>query len=254
MGNELHRTDLLERAIYHEICRRDGVKARELERYVAADRHRINQYLHTAPFMKELCYQDPDYRWHGLIRQSRPHRGLGNFCAYYAAVPDFLSLSEEQWMEAMLAGCRSNGRNLNDTRGLLHSFRDCRAVMVDLFHDLERIFAPDWEIGFELRIKRARYIRIYTDVLVITENRVFALEFKMKDTIQPEEVLQAVKYVPYLEVLFGPDYDVIPALVLTRARDLYIHTPIPGTDGVLPVCAGDMLFNLFDEYMGFLQA
>ena len=30
MANSLHKTDLLERAIYHEICRRDGVKAREL--------------------------------------------------------------------------------------------------------------------------------------------------------------------------------------------------------------------------------
>ena len=76
----------------------------------------------------------------------------------------------------------------------------------------------------------------------------------MKDTIQTEEVLQAAKYVPYLEVLFGPDYDVIPALVLTRARDLYTHAPIPGTEGVLSVCAGDMLFNLFDEYMGFLKS
>lgn len=253
MGSELHRTDLLERAIYHEICRRDGIKARELERLLPADRHRINQYLHTAPFMHELCYQDGDYRWHGLIRQARPHTGLGNFCGYYAAVSDFLSLTESEWMEALLAGCQSNGRNLNDTRGLLHSFRDCREVMVDLFADLRGIAAPDWEIGFELRIKRSRYIRIYTDVLVITENRVFALEFKMKDTVQEEEVLQAVKYAPYLEVLFGPDYEVLPALVLTRARDFYDHVPIPGTDGVLPVCAGDMLFNLFDEYMGFLR-
>ena len=54
-------------------------------------------------------------------------------------------------------------------------------------------------------------------------------------------------------MLFGPDYDVIPALVLTRARDLYTYAPIPGTDGAMPVCAGDMLFNLFDEYMGFLR-
>ena len=125
--------------------------------------------------------------------------------------------------------------------------------MQALFDDLQGVYQPDWELGFELRIKRARYIRIYADVLVITETRVFALEFKMKDTIQPEEVMQAAKYVEFLEVLFGPDYDVIPALVLTRARDLYTHTPIPGTDGVLPVCAGDMLFNLFDEYMGFLR-
>ena len=75
----------------------------------------------------------------------------------------------------------------------------------------------------------------------------------MKDVIEPEEVLQAAKYVEFLEVLFGPDYDVIPALVLTRARDLYTYAPIPGTDGAMPVCAGDMLFNLFDEYMGFLR-
>ena len=37
MGSELHRTDLLERAIYHEICRRDGIKARELERLLPKD-------------------------------------------------------------------------------------------------------------------------------------------------------------------------------------------------------------------------
>ena len=253
MIGELHKTDLLERAIYHEICHRDGIKARQLEKILPADRHRINQYLHCAPFMKELCYQDADYRWHGLIRQTRPHHGLGNFCGYYSTVSHFLSLTEQQWLAAMEAGCRSNGRNLNDTRGLYHSFRDCRAVMAALFEDLQGVFAPDWEIAFELRIKRARYIRIYADVLVITENKVFALEFKMKDQIQTDEVLQAAKYVEYLEVLFGPGYDVIPALVLTRARDLYTYAPIGGSDAALPVCAGDMLFNLFDEYIGFLR-
>ena len=75
----------------------------------------------------------------------------------------------------------------------------------------------------------------------------------MKDTIEAEEVLQSAKYVEFLEVLFGPGYDVIPALVLTRAADLYTHTPIGSTDAVLPVCSGDMLFNLFDEYIGFLR-
>lgn len=109
MANLLHKTDLLERAIYHEICRRDGVKARELGKCVPADARRINQYLYGAPFLKELCYQDGNYCWHGLIRQSRPHHGLGNFCGYYGTVSDFLTLSEQQWLEAMEAGCRSNG-------------------------------------------------------------------------------------------------------------------------------------------------
>lgn len=87
--------------------------------------------------------------------------------------------------------------------------------MLGLFSDLSDCgFTAfrDWEIVFELRIRRSRMIRIYADVLVITDSRVFSLEFKMKDEIDPEEVLQAAKYCEYLEVIFGPQYDVIPRL------------------------------------------
>lgn len=248
----LHKTDLLERAIYSEICRHDGIKAKDIGKYVSADRKTINQYLYKAPFMRELCYQDEAYQWHGLIRQSRPHRGLGDFCGYYSTAAEFLALSEEEWFEALLLGCKNIGRNLNDTRGLFHSFRDCHAVMMQLFEDLSKVQKPDWEIAFELRINRAKYIRIYADVLVITEDKVFSLEFKMKDRIEPEEVMQAAKYTEYLEVLFGPEYDVIPALVLTKAFDMYRYEPLGNTDAQIPVCSGDMLFNLFDEYLGFL--
>lgn len=249
----LHKTDLLERGIYSEICRCDGIRAKDIGKALSADRSRINRYLYSAPFMKELCYQDADYRWHGLIHQTRPHVGLGEFCGYYSTVAEFLALSEDEWFNCLLAGCKRIGRNLNDTRGLFHSFRDCRQVCAELFRDLDGVYRPDWEIAFELRIKRARYIRIYADVLIITENRVFSLEFKMKDKIDPEEVLQAAKYTEYLEVLFGPEYDVIPALVLTRAHDLYTYAPLPDTDAAIPVCAGDMLMNLFDEYLDFLR-
>ena len=38
----------------------------------------------------------------------------------------FLSLTEGEWMDELMKGCQRIGRNLNDTRGLLHSFRDCR--------------------------------------------------------------------------------------------------------------------------------
>jgi hypothetical protein len=110
----------------------------------------------------------------------------------------------------------------------------------------------DWELAFELRLNRARYIRVYTDVLVVTPAHAFSLEFKMKNKIDPEEVLQAAKYVPYLEILLGPGVNVIPALVLTGASDEFGYAPIGGTEGVLPVCSGDMLFNVFNEYLGFL--
>ena len=55
------------------------------------------------------------------------------------------------------------------------------------------------------------------------------------------------------EVLFGPGYEIIPVLVLTAAKDLYTFAPIGEKDAVLPVCSGDMLFNAFDEYLGFLR-
>ena len=75
----------------------------------------------------------------------------------------------------------------------------------------------------------------------------------MKDAIDPEEIRQAAKYVPYLEIVFGPKYEVIPVLVLTSARELFRFEPIGRRDMVLPVASGDMLFNVFDEYLGFLQ-
>ena len=296
-------TDLTERAIYASICRNDGILARDIakdignrsagsRRYGArtggvppVDRHTVNQYLYRSPFMRELCYRDDDYLWHGMIRQMRPHLGLSEFCGWYGTAKEFLETPEDVWFEELLDGCRRVGRNLNDTRGLFHSFRDAREVMVQLFRDLDGICggAPEspgagdaspasgsadrqeipkdartlpgreeWEIAFELRINRAKYIRIYADVLVITEDRVFSLEFKMKDRIDPDEVSQAAKYSGYLEVLFGPDYDVIPALVLTRAEDLYTTAVLSGSTAEVPVCSGDMLFNLFDEYLGFL--
>lgn len=239
--------------MYSLICSKDGIKAREIAREVGVDKADINRLLYNAPFIHELCYRDSGYNWHGVIRQTRPHTGLSDFCGYYGLVERFLRQTEEEWLAELKEGCRVIGRNLNDTRGLIHSFRDAREVMLGLFQDLELPGVSSWEICFELRIKKARHIRIYADVLVITEDRVFSLEFKMKDETDPGEELQAVKYAKYLDVIFGPEYEVIPALVLTRASDLYVWQQLPGSTAELPVCSGDMLFNLFDEYFEFLN-
>ncbi len=247
--------DPLERKIYAAICENDGVKAREIARLASCTHTEVNHWLYASPFMHDLCYRDEDYCWHGLIRQGRRHYGLEDFSGYYGTVGEFLALSEEQWFSALTEGCRRIGRNLNDTRGLFHSFRDARSVMLGLFSDLSEVgftAFSSWEIVFELRIRRSRMIRIYADVLLITENRVFSLEFKMKDTIDPDEVSQAAKYCEYLEVIFGPDYDIIPALVLTQSSDLYRYVPIGKSSAELPVASADMLFNLLDEYLDIL--
>ena len=249
-------TEELERAVCAVIAAHDGIKAREIARELGLDQKTVNVILYRSPLMKELCWQDTDYRWHGLIRQTFPHTGLREICAYYSDVREFVSLSEEEWMARMVEGCTNIGRNLNDTRGLLHSFRDCRETMLKLFQDLQEMADGsflDWEIAFEIKLKRGKYIRIYTDVLVITRTKVFSLEFKMKDEVDPEEVLQAAKYTPYLEIVFGPDYDVIPVLVLTKSEELFSYVPIGKTDMELPVCSADMLFSVIDEYLGFLE-
>lgn len=250
-------TQEIQRAICSEICRRDGIKAREIARELHLDHRTVNQALYSSPLMKELCWQDRDCRWHGIVRQERPHAGLQEFAGFYSTAGEFLDLSEERWLARLTEGCTNIGRSLSDTRGLLHSFRDCREQMLRLFRDLLEMAGDaclSWEIAFELRLKRSRSVRIYADVLVITENRVFALEFKMKDRIDPNEVLQSAKYAPYLEIVFGREYEIIPVLVLTAAHDLFQYAGIGRADAVLPVCSGDMLFNVFDEYLGFLKA
>ena len=256
MDDMIGKTKRTEQDICAVICRSGGIKAREIARELGLDHQTVNQVLYRSPLMRELCWQDREYRWHGIVRQERPHEGLQEFAGYYSTVGEFMQLSEDAWLDKLTEGCTNIGRSLNDTRGLFHSFRDCREQMMRLFSDLTDMagdYCLDWEIAFELRLKRSRYIRIYADVLVITEDRVFALEFKMKDRIDPEEVLQSAKYVPYLEIVFGPGYEIIPVLVLTQKTDYFGFSQVGDTDAVLPVCSGDMLFNAFDEYLGFLE-
>ena len=245
-----------DRRIYAMISAHDGIKAREIASALGEDRTAINRLLVSSALMREMCYQDRDYRWHALIRQQVPHEGLYEFSGWYGLVSEFLSLSEDDWLSQLCDGCRRIGRNLNDTRGLIHSFRDCGETVRLLFSDLAQLsdlsFEP-WELAFEFRLNRARMIRIYADVMIIAPGRVFVLEFKMKNKIDPEEVLQAAKYVPYLELIFGQTHEILPALVLTGSSDLFELVPIGKTDALLPVCSGNMLFNVLNEYMGFLD-
>lgn len=251
---ELFSSDELK--IYSLISRSDGIRAREIAKKTGIDKTEISRWMVSSALMRELCYQDEEYRWHALVRQKAPFDGLYEFSGWYGTVPEFMEENEESWLGELENGCRRIGRNLNDTRGLIHSFRDCRETMRSLFGDLRDLSdlpTDNWEIVFELRFNLMRRIRIYADVLVITENRVFPLEFKMKDRIEPEEVLQAAKYVPFLEILFGKEKDVFPALVLTGTSELFSYEPIGTTEYVLPVCSGDMLFNVFNEAIGFLD-
>ena len=241
-----------EKAVYSLISVNDGLKAKEIASLLSMERKQVNHLLFSSPLMHELCFQDRNFRWHALIRQAPVHE----FSGWYGTVREFMNTAEEDWLSALQDGCRRIGRNLNDQRGLIHSFLDCRQVMLSLFRDFSDMMDSsflDWEIVFELRLNRSRMIRIYSDVLVITPGRVFSLEFKMKKAPDPDEVFQAAKYIPFLELIFGSSCEAVPALVLTAASDYFEFVPIGGTDMILPAASGDMLFNVFNEYMGFLS-
>ena len=226
--------DSLGRDAYSLICTRDGVTAREVARELGVGRKEVNRLLYGFPFIRDLCYRDGDYRWYGLVA-------------------DFTAAGEAEWLAELEAGCRRIGRNLNDARGLIHSFTDAREVMLGVFRDLGEcgVSCAGWELAFELRIKRAKWVRIYADVLVCTPECAFSLEFKMKDAGDQAEIDQAAKYAPYLQVVLGPQVAVAPALVLTRACDLYDHVRSTSATQVA-VTSPDLLFNVFDEKLGFL--
>ena len=248
--------DAAERKIYSVICSYEGIKAKEIGRYTGETRQTINRYLYGSPYIKELCYQDKEYRWHGLIRQNVPHYGIEDFCGYYSLAGEFLDIDFDEFIGRLKQGCRHIGRNLNDTRGLFHSFEDTYNTMQNLFGDfiadgLPNTIWREWEIIFELRIKRAKTIRIYADVILVTDEKVFSLEFKMKNEKTDEDIEQAAKYSEYLEVLFGPRYDVIPALILTAGENILEDVELRHTTAVVPVCSGDRLCELIKDYCSF---
>ena len=79
----IYRDEQLERRVCAAICQSSGVKAREIAALLKLDRNTVNHILYASPLLKELCWQDRDYRWHGIIRQTRPHSGLFEFSGYY---------------------------------------------------------------------------------------------------------------------------------------------------------------------------
>lgn len=99
--------DIIERDIYALIASGDGIKAREIAKKLNKDRSTVNHYLYNSPYMKDLCYRNENYEWYGLIRQSRPYVGLGDYSGYYGTVAEFLELTENEWFQMLTEGlCR----------------------------------------------------------------------------------------------------------------------------------------------------
>ena len=70
-----------ERAVCAAICRSGGLRAKEIAKLLDVSTETVDKVLYRSPLLKELCWQDGDYRWHGLVPQTRPHAGSGSLRA-----------------------------------------------------------------------------------------------------------------------------------------------------------------------------
>lgn len=131
-----------------------------------------------------------------------------------------MARDEAAWLDELRIVCVRIGRSLNDAYGLIHSFCNCRQVTRETLVVLNDfgVRCDDWGLAFELRIKRTRWVRIYADMLVIVSEGTikpaysFSQEFKMKGVIDSVGVMLVAKYLSYLEVVFDPSSNVVPAL------------------------------------------
>ena len=64
----IHRDEQLESKVCAAICQSNGIRAREIAAQLKLDRNTVNHTLYASPLLKELCFQDRYYRWHGIIR------------------------------------------------------------------------------------------------------------------------------------------------------------------------------------------
>ena len=53
-----------ERAVCAAICRSGGLRAKEIAKQLDVSTETVNKVLYRSPFLKELCWQDGEYRWH----------------------------------------------------------------------------------------------------------------------------------------------------------------------------------------------
>ena len=99
----LHRFSETEQRVYAMIARGEGLKAREIAARLGLDRTEVNRLLVSSALMREMCYQDREYRWHALIRQQAPHEGLYEFSGWYGLAREFMAMEEGAWLEQLRA-------------------------------------------------------------------------------------------------------------------------------------------------------
>ena len=134
-------------------------------------------------------------------------------CCYAAPVSEFLHENESDFIKKMKSAF-SDEYVLALGQEQIHAWKDCFGVMQDM------VMNPDDGIIFEYALPYESGRR--PDVLLVSEEHVIILEFKMKNTILDADVDQVAAYARDIcEYHFeSRDKSVVPVLVLTRAKNI----------------------------------
>lgn len=152
---------------------------------------------------------------------------------WYGSLSSFLELDQQTFFHSLVAHHESC-MGMPPDRGQQVAWANCFDVLQSELPHLIQTYAniADWSIIFEYELPRERGRR--PDVIILARNRIFILEFKDFPSSSQSYIDQASAYARDIANYHAAshDADVVPILVLTRAKeyndnqdDVFINSP-----------------------------
>ncbi len=165
---------------------------------------------------------------------------MGRYC-YSASISDFLKTSSEEWLETMRSNFAENSPLPLDP-SQINAWKDCYNVLHSVLPDFDNSH-PGFAVIFEYQLPYESGRR--PDVVLLSQEQVIILEFKMKHFAYPADLDQCTAYGRDIrEYHFeSRNREVIDALVLTKAKSMLEQDPEVGTY----ICSSDKLGDFLEE-------
>lgn len=243
----------LEQKIYEAIKAHNGILAKDISLITGIEKRTVSSLLYHSNELKSRCYMDEN--WFHYTRDSNSiaspsfrHSGLAQHSCYYGSVADFVQLNVDDWIIMMNEGCiRAKKGGIGTAQ--IKAWADCFEVMQGAFSAYFNMEA--WDIAFEYN-STYEGVNRWVDVLLIIDNKIIVIEFKMVRCFFEKYLDQTEKYIPDLERYFiKEDVEIVPLLVLTQAVNLRESYPYRNLDYALEVCSGDILSNVIESILSF---
>ena len=165
---------------------------------------------------------------------------MGRYC-YSSSVSEFLRTNKEDWLEIMQTSFAENSTLPLDS-SQINAWKDCYDVLQKVLPDFDSAH-PGFAVIFEYQLPYESGRR--PDVVLLSEEQVIILEFKMKLAIYSADLDQCTAYGRDIREYHyeSRNKEVIDALVLTKAKGISERDSEVGTY----ICSGDKLGSFLEE-------